>query len=507
MRRLPPGLTSGRPPHRRHRLLPVAAAAAVLALVMPASAAFADPSTSPSPGTGGGSASNVGPATAGTPVCTLQSGTLTAVSGLAVTQSAIMVVEAKGTTGALTLYTVDGTSCKATSKNYGGFPGTRDPQDLAVGSDGTIWSGDIGYPDGSRPSVGFERVAPNATTATISRATYPDGDKHDAKAFVLDGDDTPIIFAITSGQPGAAMYKPTKPLVPGATTGLPPLAKVGDFTPVPADSTVAGGPTVVTGANKSADGKKVVVRTAGYAYEYDVPDGKVVDAITKGKPRVTQLPNEPDGEAIAYTADGTKFMTIGFKPSGATENAKLLSYTPFVPAADPGPQDTGGTDKPADSGGGLSGLIHNLTLNQLTRMVAAVGVVGLVLAVAGIVGIRRARRRRREEEEEYDDDYYDDRPRRRGGGGGGAGGYDGYGQGGYDGYAQGGYGQNGYAQGGYDQGGGYDQYGQQPGYGQQQGYDQYGGQQYGAGDQYGGDGGYGGGYEEEFDPMHDPRRR
>src|SRR5690349_9389940 len=103
MRRLPPGLTFGRLPHRRsaagHRLLPVAAAAAVLALVMPASAAFADPSpsTTASPGTGGGSANNVGPATAGTPVCTLQSGTLTAISGLAVTQNAIMVVEAKST--------------------------------------------------------------------------------------------------------------------------------------------------------------------------------------------------------------------------------------------------------------------------------------------------------------------------------------------------------------------------------------------------------------------------
>ena len=408
MRRLPPGLTFGRLPHRRsaagHRLLPVAAAAAVLALVMPASAAFADPSTTPSPGTGGGSANNVGPATAGTPVCTLQSSTLTAISGLAVTQNAIMVVEAKGTTGALTLYTIDGTSCKATSKNYGGFPGTRDPQDLSIGSDGTIWSADIGDPDGSRTSVGFERVAPGASTATISRVKYPDGAK-DAKAFVLDGDDTPIIFAITAGQPGAAIYKPAAALVPNVQCpGCPALAKVGDFTPVSQDSTVAGGPTVVTGANKSADGKKVVVRTAGYAYEYDVTDGKVVDAITKGKPRVTQLPSEPDGEAIAYTADGTKFMTIGFKPSGATENAKLLSYTPFVPAADPGPQNTDNTDKQTSSGGGLSGLIHNLTLNQLTRMVAAVGVVGLVLAIAGIVGIRRARRRRREEEEEYDDD-------------------------------------------------------------------------------------------------------
>jgi hypothetical protein len=493
----------------------VAAAAAVLTLAVPAAVAYADPSTSPSPSAGGQSTSNVGPATAGTPVCTLTSSTLTQISGLAVTANAIMAVEARATPNALTIFTIDGTSCKATVKNYSGIAGTREPQDLAIGSDGTIWAADTGDPDGSRQNVAFERVAPSANTATVSRVTYPDGAKT-AKGFVLDGDDTPIIFAVVAGQPGAAMYKPTKALVPGATSNLPPLAKVGDFTPVSSDSSSAGGPTIVTGAAKSADGKKVVVRTAGYAYEYDVPDGKVVDAITKSKPRVTQLPNEPDGEAIAYTADGTKFLTLGAKPTGATENAKLLSYTPFVPPADTAPPANDG-NKPADSSsGGLSGFIHSLTLNQLTRIVAAVGVVGLVLAIAGIVGIRRARRRRREEEEEYDDDYYDDRPRRRGAA---RADYDQYGAGGYEGYGQGGgYGQNGYAQPGYEQPG-YDQYAQQgyeqPGYDQyggaqygQQGYDQYGGQ-YGAGGggEYGGGGGGHGGYEEEFDPMQDPRRR
>jgi hypothetical protein len=516
MRRLPPGRPKYRLSAAGPRLLRVAAAAAVMTLAMPAAAAFADPSTSPTPGTGGQqSASNVGPPTPGNAVCTLTSSTLTQISGMAVTQNAILAVEARSTPNALTIFTIDGTSCKATPTNYTGIAGAREPEDMAVGADGTIWAADIGDPDGSRTSVAFERVAAGGKTATISRVKYPDGAKN-AKGFVLDGDDTPIIFAVVAGQPGAAIYKPAAALVPNVQCpGCPALAKVGDFTPVSADSTAAGGPTIVTGAAKSLDGKKVVVRTAGYAYEYDVPDGKVVDAITKGKPRVTQLPNEPDGEAIAYSADGTKFYTLGAKPSGATENAKLLSYTPFIPPADNAPPDNS-ANKSTDSGsGGLSGFLHNLTLNQLTRMVAAVGVVGLVLAIAGIVGIRRARRRRREEEEEYDDDYYDDRPRRRGG----RSDYDQYGSGGggYDGYGQGGYGQNGYAQPGYDQGG-YDQYaGQQ--YGQQQGYDQYGGQygqqqgydQYGGGGQYGGGeygqgGGYGG-YEDEFDPMNDPRRR
>src|SRR5262245_54844120 len=98
MRRLPPGRQpSGRLPHRL-RLLSAALVAAALALV-PATA-YADPSTTPSPSTGGqSSASNVGPATAGTAVCTLTSSTLTQISGLAVTANAIMVVESKHTDG------------------------------------------------------------------------------------------------------------------------------------------------------------------------------------------------------------------------------------------------------------------------------------------------------------------------------------------------------------------------------------------------------------------------
>jgi hypothetical protein len=524
MRRLPPGLPSGRLP-RRLRLLSVAAAAAALALV-PATA-YADPSSSPSPsaGAGGGAAANnVGPATPGTAVCTLTSSTLVAISGMAVTANGVLAVEAKHTDNALPIQTIDPATCKNTVKNYTMTGGPREPQDMAVGADGTIWVADIGDADGSRSSVAFERIAPGASSVTISRVKYPDGAKN-AKGFVLDGDDTPIIFAIVAGQAGAAIYKPTAALVPNVQCpGCPALAKVGAFTPVSADSSAAGAPSIVTGAAKSPDGKKVVVRTAGYAYEYDVPDGKVVDAITKNTPRVTPLPNEPDGEAIAYSTDGTKFMTLSAKPSGATENPKLLSYTPYVPPANNGPADAGNTQAPSSGSGGIKGFIKNLTLNQLTRIVAAVGVVGLVLAVAGIVGIRRARRRRREEEEEYDDDYYEDRPRRRGGSGHGD--YEEYG--GYDGYGQaGGYGQNGYAQSGYDQGGGYDQYSGQYGGSQygNQGYDQYGGQyaqpgydqyggqqqqyggdQYGGG-QYGGGGGGYGGYEEEFDPMQDPRRR
>ena len=145
---------------------------------------------------------------------------------MAVTHNAIMAVESRSTPGNLTIFTIDGTSCKASLKTYSGIAGAREPQDMAVGSDGTLWVADIGDPDATRTSVGFERVASGANTATISRVKYPDGAKT-AKGFVLDGDDTPIIFAVVDGQPGAAIYKPASALVPNVQCpGCPALVAV-----------------------------------------------------------------------------------------------------------------------------------------------------------------------------------------------------------------------------------------------------------------------------------------
>ena len=57
---------------------------------------------------------------------------------------------------------------------------------------------------------------------------------------------------------------------------------------------------LVTGAARSPDGSKVVVRTYADAFEFDVPNGDIVKALTDGKPRATALA-DPFGEAIAYT--------------------------------------------------------------------------------------------------------------------------------------------------------------------------------------------------------------
>jgi hypothetical protein len=531
------------------------------AVIGGASAAFAvDPSpTAGAGGTGSGTNPNLGPKTAGTAVCTLPSGTLTQISGMIATAQGTMVVEARTISGSLKINMLDG-ACKATPKTYTSA-GQREPQDMAVQADGTIWIADIGNADGTRPTIAVHKIAPNATTAVINRMVYTDGVK-DAHAFLLDGDDQPVILANVSGKPGVALYKPSGPLVPNSNVeaSLPKLVKKGDFTP---ETTGTSSPVLegqVTGAAKSADGKKVVIRTRADAYEWDVPDGDVVKAITNTKARITPLPDEPQGEAIAYTPDGTKFVTIGFKPTGATENAKLVSYTPFAPAA--APAAGGDTGAPPPAATSSQSWLSKLSFSELTRIVAAVGVVGLVLAIAGIIGIRRARKRRKEEEEddydEYDEDYAQ-RPRRGRGGPEGAYGRDeqgygprdpqyddqygagyaeaghganayganGYGANGYaaEGYAAEGYGANGYADAGYGQPAAANGYGQQQeqygaeAYGQQYegqygpqeyggqagqaGYDGYGQQQQYGADQYGGEQ-YGGQQQYGADPYGAP---
>jgi hypothetical protein len=534
-------------------LLGAAVIASTVAVIGGPGIAFADPTTPPAGG-GGATNPNLGPKTAGTAVCALTDATLTQVSGIASTQGGVLAVEARDT-DAVKVFTLDG-NCKSTPTTYSAAPAPNplDPEDMAVDDQGAIWVCDCGDKDSSRSTIAIHKAAAGTKKMTTFRMAYSDNTKRNSKAFVIDGDSLPIIFADISG--GVELFKPTGQLVADAKAGdanLPKLASKGTFKPPATGTSDAGSEATITGAAKSADGKKVVIRTLSDAYEFAVPDGDVVKAITTGQPTITPLPGEQNGQAIAYTADG-KFITLGFKSTGATENPKLLSYTPFV--APPAGQNTGANTDPTsdgttDSGGG-SWLSKIKSFEQFTRIVAAVGVVGLVLAVAGIIGIRRARKRRREEEDEYDDEYddYEDRPRRgRGARGGPSGpgygrepGYDdqygaqpGYGDG-YGGAAANGYGANGYQdpaygapaqangygqqQGygaeGYGGGGGqYDnqygaqEYGAQPGYdgyGQQQqpqppqqnyGADQYGGQQYGGeygADQYGAPaapGGYG----------------
>ncbi|WP_433057526.1 hypothetical protein [Dactylosporangium sp. CS-033363] len=334
---------------------------------------------------------------AGATVCTPSSKDVNEISGLvakpdggyyAIQDSQLEPARAK-------IYVLDD-ACKLT-KTIKYDPGRAlDPEDAALDKNGTLYVADIGDNDESsggsktpRPTVAVWTLTAGATTPVINRLVYPDGKKHDAEAMLLGGDGLPVI--ITKAAPNE-IYVPEGPLVPNTKDGVK-LRKAGDFKAL-VDTKTSNplallGWKLVTGAASSPDGSKVVVRTMSDAYEFDVAGGDVVKALTTGKPRITPLPNELQGEAITYTPDGKNYVTASDVES--SKKAPLLKYAPTDISASLG----GGTANVPSPKAKDQSFLQALTLEDITYAVAAIGILGLALVIAGVVGIRRSRAARR----------------------------------------------------------------------------------------------------------------
>jgi hypothetical protein len=340
--------------------------------------AWAEPSPSPSAGA---------TATSGEPVCGIDAPAAVELSGLVATDTGYVAInDSNSVSTAMRIFFFD-RDCKLTRSVRYAAAGARDPEDLAVAPDGTLWVADIGDnftngADSRRQSVALWKLAPGASTPVIHRLTYPDG-PHDAEALVLDGNGSP---AIVTKEPfgGAGLYTPTGPLQPNTTAGVR-LKKAGTFAPRPSTTPNflgAVGQGLVTGGANAPDGKRVALRTYADAYEWDTPDGDVVKAITTGTPRITPLPNEPQGESIAYSRDGKSLLTVSDQ-EGPT---RLLRYQPVSPSPSARSTAAGAT-----AAGNMRSLVENLTVNQVLYLTGAVGVLGLLLAAVGVLRLRRSR--------------------------------------------------------------------------------------------------------------------
>jgi hypothetical protein len=209
----------------------------------------------------------------------------------------------------------------------------RDTEDMARGADGTVWVGDIGDNDRERETIGLWRLAPGATSPTLFRVSYPDG-AHDAEALLVAGDGTPIV--VTKDPLTAGVYVPERALDGSAAV---PLRRAGSFRiPVTTTDNPYGfkGRFVVTGAASSPDGSRIALRTYADAFEFDVEPGGTADAVVRaieeGSPRRIALPDEPQGESIAYSADGTALVSISEMTGGADEVDMLRYPLPEAPA-------------------------------------------------------------------------------------------------------------------------------------------------------------------------------
>lgn len=323
--------------------------------------------------------------TAPVPACTVNDDRVGELSGLAVTDTGYVGIDdSNDQPSAIKIFYLTKTCKLSRTVSY---PTTaRDPEDLALAPDGTLWVADIGDNFNSsvrRKTIALWKLAPGSKRPVIHRLTYPDG-PHDAEALLLDGGGTPIVVTKEMGG-DAGVYVPSGPLVPSTADGVP-LVRAGSVN-LPDSQTLnfleGFGRRMVTGGAVSPDGRYAILRTYADAWEYDVEDGDVVKALTEGTPRQTPLPNEPQGEAVAYAPDGASFVTASDQPFGTPST--LLRYTPAArpspsPALSVLPGDDGGAD---DLGSPLS-----------DKAVFALGLAGLCLIALGVAGtlLRRALR-------------------------------------------------------------------------------------------------------------------
>jgi hypothetical protein len=334
------------------------------------------------------------------PVCRITDDRLVEISGLVTDPNGYVVVNdgADEDSGRRIFFL--NRKCKVTrAVRYPSQP--RDTEDLARSADGALWVGDIGDNDRERDSVGVWRLAPGAKKPELLRMSYPDG-PHDAEALVVAGDGIPIV--ITKDPFTAGVYVPDGPLKPRSTT---PMRRAGSFgIPVTGTDNPFGfrGRLVVTGAAMSADGRRVAIRTYADAFEVDVAAPEtaagVVQAISEGDPRRIALPDEPQGESIAYTADGAALLTVSEVTGESGGNGvPLLRYPlPGAPAPVARPSSaspSSSTGPPAAAASPVAARPAAGTPAAASRVPAGAIIAGLALAVAAAaIAVVTTRRRR-----------------------------------------------------------------------------------------------------------------
>jgi hypothetical protein len=248
-----------------------------------------------------------------------------------------------------------------------------DPEDLALGSDGTIWLADTGDNDQVRDTVALIGLRPDGSS-TLTRLSYPDG-PHDAEALLLAPDGTP--YVVTKEVLGAStVYRPDAPLADGATVPMSEVLRLG-FTLTGTSGGPVGraGQLLVTGGAVSPDGQRIALRTYTDAYVWPLSGSDVVGALG-GSPVRVALPESPQGEAITFAANSRDLLVSG---------EGLPATVTLVPAS--GALESAAATATAEDASAVAELAHSVS-PLTTGLIAALVATALVW-IAG-----RFRRRR-----------------------------------------------------------------------------------------------------------------
>jgi hypothetical protein len=229
-------------------------------------------------------------------LCRITDPRLPEVSGLVVVGSRLLAINDGG--DRLAVYVLD-RSCRVVAVHTAPVD-PYDPEDLAVGADGTVWFCDTGDNLARRSTVALLALRPDGSTA-VYRMTYPDG-PHDAEALLLPPGGTP--YVVTKEVLGTSgVYRPTHGLVSGGTVAMSKVASLRfALTGTPGGPVGRAGQLLVTGGAVSKDGRLIALRTYTDAYVWRLTRSDVPRALA-AKPQRIALPPAPQGEAISFDGD------------------------------------------------------------------------------------------------------------------------------------------------------------------------------------------------------------
>jgi hypothetical protein len=137
----------------------------------------------------------------------------------------------------------------------------------------------------------------------VTYLIYPDG-QHDAETFIVHPKTGQLIVVTKDPAGKSGVYV-------ASGTGLMTKTADIDFTTIarPERESDFDGTSRLstTGGDISPDGKRLVIRTYVEAFEWDISKG--IAAGLKAKPTRIALPFTRQGEAIAYSRDGSALIT------------------------------------------------------------------------------------------------------------------------------------------------------------------------------------------------------
>ncbi len=224
----------------------------------------------------------------------------------------------------------------------------RDWEDMARGPDeqgrSSLWLGDIGDNNAVRENgllvhrvlepEPTEREEVTTEPPTSFRLRYADG-PGDAETLLVHPR-TGRLYVVTKPLAGTArVYAAPETLDAGGPNLLEQVAEA----PMQATGT-PGGPGIgtlanylVTAGDIAPDGSRVALRSYTDVYEWTVP-GDDVAAAFDGEPTVTPLPEQRQGEGLAYTPDGEAVL-VSSEGAGSEVLRVALTRESEEPAARP----------------------------------------------------------------------------------------------------------------------------------------------------------------------------